>query len=458
MIDEFFPGSLKVPVHNILPALMAGGAALQAGTSILGGILGKSAAKDAAEKQRQAAIRAENKYDDYWTKMYDDFLPFLESSEMMLPFIEDAMARDSAVNQKLLDELGVAYQGTKPTTDRSKASQITPGMQDQLSAFEQFKKSGIDAKEAPGFIGGQLGWQTWDDKERFIAENKDALESLLPPGMSVKDVPRWEQWITNPVPIDSGGNPIVDRSGRPIDKYGNVIDTSAPEQGATTGTGTTAEGPDTMQPSGGFEKLVKEGPGKYEDSDYYKDMQKSMDYAIERANREMGTASTASGAGYGRKLVDYAVPMADEAYRQGRGNFLNEWVQTKYNPYQNYINTLIGGTEMPQLPQMNLVNTMANAGNQYVQGASDSIMNQGTAEASGILGGNQATQNMLGGISSAIGTGLSGLNSMVSGGGVNFLGGGSSGGGGGSGSFSPIDPSNNYGLGSFDEWMNPLLV
>jgi len=151
-----------------------------------------------------------------------------------------------------------------------------------------------------------------------------------------------------------------------------------------------------------FQDLWVQGPGSYEDSDWYKDTQKSIDYALEKANKEMGLASTVSGSQYGRDLVNYAVPLAAEKTREGRTNFVNEWINTKLNPLQQNINSLQGNTAAVN-PAMNLIPSMQSNATSAGQGIADSIMSGGAAQMSGILGQQNALMQGLGGLSSGAG-------------------------------------------------------
>jgi hypothetical protein len=162
-----------------------------------------------------------------------------------------------------------------------------------------------------------------------------------------------------------------------------------------------------------YERMFANGPGAYERSDYYKDMQGTIDYGIEKAAREMGTASSASGAGYGRDLMNYAVPMASEAYKTGRGNFINEWISTKLNPSQTLM-AQYGGASLPQNAGMNAIPSFTAAGSNYANNASANAIYGGQAKAAGILGQGQAIQQGIGGAANALGlfTGLGGFGNL----------------------------------------------
>lgn len=154
-----------------------------------------------------------------------------------------------------------------------------------------------------------------------------------------------------------------------------------------------------------YEDMFRTGPGKFEESDYYKDMVGTIDYAIGKAVKEMGTAATASGAGYGRDLMDWAVPMAAEATKGARGNYVSEWINTKLNPMQTYMAQL-GGVSLPANPAMNVIPSLNAAGSNYATGAGNAALYGGEAQASGILGQQNALMQGIGGLSSAAGLGL----------------------------------------------------
>jgi len=157
-----------------------------------------------------------------------------------------------------------------------------------------------------------------------------------------------------------------------------------------------------------FQDLWSEGPGSYEESDYYKDTQASIDYAIEKAQKEMDLKSTGTGSMYGRKLTDYSMDTAAELTRQGRGNFINEWINTRLNPLQQNINSLAGHAAATN-PAMNVVPAMSNANANAASGMANTILAGGAAEAGGILGGQQALMQGLQGGSTAAALGINAL-------------------------------------------------
>jgi hypothetical protein len=109
--------------------------------------------------------------------------------------------------------------------------------------------------------------------------------------------------------------------------------------------------------------------------------------------------------------MNYAVPMADQSFREARGNFINEWISTKLNPYSGYMN-MLGGGQPPQNTGMNVIPSLMNAGNNYAAGGANAIRYGGEADQSGILGKNQALMQGLGGVSTAGGIALSMLMGM----------------------------------------------
>lgn len=434
---------------------------------VIGGITGMGSTDDATDAMLRAIGLAKSDLTKNYKYAYGDILPYLESSEKMLPYIEEAMARGTAMNEKLLQELGVAYSPSQyPGIGREAASTVTPEMQNQVDAWKKWhsgesvvqpleKAHGYEPWHDKRYSGRQGSpWRTNKDYKDWLDKNREALEAMLPAGMRVEDIPKaGAEWILNPTPLDKTLKPIVNREGEFIDRWGKPLQT---EPAATTPAQTAPESPFAGQT---FEQLVKTGPGAFEESAYYDDMQKSMDYMLSNAIRDMGTASTASGSGYGRDLMNYAAPLADELFRQNRTNYLNEWVNTKYNPYAGYMNVLLGGQGLTNLPQMNAINTATNLTGNYMNALTDLTMTGGQAEASGILDKNQAFQQMLGGFDEAIGLSLG----AITGG----LGTGAGGftnnlmrtpGGGGSGGFSimPGGAQNNYGIPPLENYLRGM--
>jgi len=140
-----------------------------------------------------------------------------------------------------------------------------------------------------------------------------------------------------------------------------------------------------------FGAAVSRGPGKFEDSDYYKTLQGSLD----QAGTALGKRAAARGGGVGsigRDMAEYAVPLAG----QMRGNWINEWMQTQVNPWAQ-----AGG--VGQIGQSGPASQMGMFGSQVAGNMGANAQYAGQAQASGYLGQSAALQNMIGGGLNALG-------------------------------------------------------
>ena len=141
-----------------------------------------------------------------------------------------------------------------------------------------------------------------------------------------------------------------------------------------------------------YEKIRTEGPGAFEQSDYYKTMVGAIDEgadALVKRGLATGTTGTRTMKGMARYGLDQA--------NKYRGQFMNEWAMSKLNPAA----TQAG---MGQIGQMANVtsNTAANMGSNVIAG--------GQARASGYLGRNMAINQGIGTIQQGFGNYMLGKN------------------------------------------------
>jgi len=108
--------------------------------------------------------------------------------------------------------------------------------------------------------------------------------------------------------------------------------------------------------------LVKAGPGEFKESEYYNYL---LDQAAKAADRSVSAGRLATGT-VPKLLTQHAIPLAG-AERQ---NWLNEWLQTKINPQQAYINAL-GSQFDPLSLQLGAVGNKGNLLAQQMTGKMD---------------------------------------------------------------------------------------
>ncbi len=153
--------------------------------------------------------------------------------------------------------------------------------------------------------------------------------------------------------------------------------------------------PYTMDAAQKYSEMSQAGPGRFEDSGYFN----AMNLGIDRAAREMGTASTATGQGYGRNLMKYATNLAGEKFGQHQG----EWV--------NRLNALRGQPQPYPSAPINTAKIRQDMGRDMYQATRDI----GGVQSDAALGQGSAWMNAMSGISGAIGNagGMYAMNSMM---------------------------------------------
>lgn len=133
-----------------------------------------------------------------------------------------------------------------------------------------------------------------------------------------------------------------------------------------------------------YEQLRQEGPGKFEESDYYGTLQG----AIGQAATALGKQAAARGGGagsIGRDLAAYAVPLAG----QMRGQQINEWL-TQLGPAAQQ--GMVGTT-----PYLGTTGQMAGMAAQAGRDIGAGIRYGGEARAGGYLGRSAALQSAISG-------------------------------------------------------------
>lgn len=123
-----------------------------------------------------------------------------------------------------------------------------------------------------------------------------------------------------------------------------------------------------------YDRLRQEGPGNFEDSDFYKTSLANIDISSE-ALAKAGAASGVGGGALSKSLLRYAIP---ETANQ-RSNWVNEWAATKLNPAA--AQGLVG-----QTPYLGTVGQMGQNAIATGQGLASSALYGGEAIASGYLG------------------------------------------------------------------------
>lgn len=130
-----------------------------------------------------------------------------------------------------------------------------------------------------------------------------------------------------------------------------------------------------------YSRRIMEGPGKFEDSPYYENLQNTLQGSIEQAAEAMMRGARASGGGpgsIGRDMAKYAAPLAGQLTMQGRQNWLNEWLQQ--------LNPLAAQAMVGQTPYGNSSAQISQLGQNAASNVGTGLMNAGQATAAGNLG------------------------------------------------------------------------
>lgn len=293
---------------------------------IISGVLGSNAAGDAADAQAAAAREAQRYYRNYLRDAQVTLSPYNMAGQWAL----EQLVGSDALN-----------------------AGSTPEGQAQLAAGEAYSGGGF--KMRPG--------GTWEDKVAWIAKNRQSLETLLPPGMHVEDIPQYGKWIKNPVPVDRYGTPLK------------------------AGTGTT----------GGTQGLLAQGAPEFNFQQY----QESPWYQLplQEGNRGIEQSAAARGGLFsgatGKALSQYNQDYAYSKYLPARQQEFYEWVSGKLNP-------LLSMAGLGQTTASQMSGNALQTGQQMGQAA----QYQGEAKASGYLGQANALSTMYGNIGNTIATGV----------------------------------------------------
>ncbi len=145
--------------------------------------------------------------------------------------------------------------------------------------------------------------------------------------------------------------------------------------------------PYTQEAAQRYSEMSQAGPGKFEDSGYFN----AMNLGIDRAAREMGTATSGSGQGYGRNLMKYATGLAGEKFGAHQGEWMNRLNALRGQP-QVYPNAPAQMAQLHQDTGRNVTSAIQGAG----AAEANAILGQGAGQVQGISDATGAVSNAMG--------------------------------------------------------------
>ena len=143
-----------------------------------------------------------------------------------------------------------------------------------------------------------------------------------------------------------------------------------------------------------FTQALQEGPGVFEESEFFRTAQSNIDLAISESANALAKAGAATGQGgaLGKQLARFAAPFAAQELSNRRGQFVNEFINLKLNPLAQQAQ--VGASPQAGTTALSAQNALQ-AGQQFAQ----TTQFGGQAAASGILGSAAALQQGISNVS-----------------------------------------------------------